>query len=66
MKVQELFIQLDKTKRESGAQIQTYKQKSSEYKLKVKQANMQINMLVNKLAQLGGAPPDSNQIQSSP
>lgn len=38
-KLQELYIALDKTKREANSQIQSLKTKSNEYKQKVKHAN---------------------------
>ena len=37
--IQELYIQLDKTKRDSSNQIQQFKGKYNDYKVKVKQAN---------------------------
>lgn len=50
-KIQELYIQLDKTKREANAQVATYKQKYTDYKQKVKAANAQISTLAGKLSQ---------------
>ena len=38
-KIQELYIQLDKVKREANQQVQAYKNKYSDYKNKVKAAN---------------------------
>lgn len=49
-KLQELYIALDKTKREANSQIQGLKTKSNEYKQKVKHANNQINTLAQRLA----------------
>jgi len=49
--IQDLYIQLDKTKRESSTLVQQYKSKYNDYKLKVKQANGQINVLAQRLAQ---------------
>lgn len=43
--IQDLYIQLDRTKRESAQNVQSYKQKYNDYKLKTKHANMQINTL---------------------
>ena len=49
--IQELYIQLDKVKREANAQINSLKTKYSDYKQKVKSANVQINTLTARLAQ---------------
>jgi uncharacterized protein involved in exopolysaccharide biosynthesis len=49
--VQDLYIQLERIKRETGAQMQAYKNKYTDYKAKVKQANGQINVLAARLAQ---------------
>lgn len=49
--IQDLYIQLDKAKREASTQIQQFKGKYNDYKLKVKQANSQINVLTQRLAQ---------------
>ena len=48
-KLHQLYIALDKTKRESQAQLAAYKQKYLDYKAKVKQANQQINNLAGRL-----------------
>lgn len=48
--IQDLYINLDKAKRESNMNSQVLKTKYNDYKLKVKQANMQINTLVQRLA----------------
>jgi len=49
--IQDLYIALDKSKREAQQQVQSYKTKYSDYKIKVKQANTQINTLAQRLAQ---------------
>lgn len=53
-RIQELYIQLEKTKREAQTQVAVYKQKYSDYKTKVKQANHQIAVLSQKLTAVLG------------
>lgn len=49
--VQDLYIQLERIKRETQNQISQFKSKYTDYKMKVKQANHQIQVLTARLAQ---------------
>jgi chromosome segregation ATPase len=61
-KIQDLYIALDKTKREANHQIQALQAKAGDYKSKVKQANNSINTLAQRLAvsELNREMPPSN------
>lgn len=61
-KIQDLYIGLDKTKRDANQQIQALQAKAGDYKNKVKQANSSINTLAQRLAmsELNREVPPSN------
>ena len=48
--IQDLYISFDKAKRDSTQQVSNYKSKYNDYKIKVKNANVQINTLAQRLA----------------